>query len=464
MVKDKAQAIPSGDRAGSAKQPFLNHIFALCLGTMFGLGFLKFGNPVILDNQIAAPQGGFEFLLNPWPVIYGYFLLPPLLFLAWKSANKKFPAPRSRGLLWVLLGWLVWQWTSAFFSVEPRLSRPTVIHFTVCTLFCLTGFFRFEQIRTSLLFWGMFMGSFLLVLHQGFEQHFGGLEQTRKYFHLYILPTLSNPPPELLKKMETNRIFSTLFYPNTLAGLILMTLPFLIYVTVFLLQRVKPVLKWMMFVPFCAAALACLYWTGSKSGWLILICLVCLAILRIPLKKAIKLGFVIFIIVIGTLGFAIKYQSFFKKGATSVVARSDYWSGAWQNTLENPIFGSGPGTFGKVYSKLKKPEAEMARLTHNDYIEQATDSGFLGFFTYSAFIIGVLIWLYRYSHDWRSFEFWLWLSMAGIAIQGFSEVNLYIPGIAWPYFFFLGCGLSSALKIRESTRKVKQNRISGLSA
>ena len=60
--------------------------------------------------------------------------------------------------------------------------------------------------------------------------------------------------------------------------------------------------------------------------------------------------------------------------------------------MTKPIFGSGPGTFQRSYEQLKAPESEMARLTHNDYLEQFSDSGIIGGLAYLAWIASAL-WL-----------------------------------------------------------------------
>ena len=94
----------------------------------------------------------------------------------------------------------------------------------------------------------------------------------------------------------------------------------------------------------------------------------------------------------GGLGlFGLRFAGYFAKGATSAVARADYWKAALQNTREHPLWGSGPGTFQRPYARLKAPESEMARLVHNDFLEQATDSGWPGFAVYTAWI-GALLW------------------------------------------------------------------------
>jgi len=139
------------------------------------------------------------------------------------------------------------------------------------------------------------------------------------------------------------------------------------------------------------------------------------------------------------VGFFITYSNYFERGATSVGARFDYWRAAVQDFSRNPVFGSGPGTFSIAYKKLKSPQSEMALLAHNDYLEQASDSGFIGFFSYLSFISSHLWYLYR-KRSGKSdlLLFAVSLGVLGWAIQGLTEFGLYIPALAWTAFMLLG--------------------------
>ena len=87
----------------------------------------------------------------------------------------------------------------------------------------------------------------------------------------------------------------------------------------------------------------------------------------------------------------------------------------------------------------------MARLAHNDYLEQFSDSGILGGVFYMAWIflaltiVGRRIWNHG-SHT----TFAIFVGVLGWFIQGVGEFSLYIPALAWTAFVFLGCllGLS----------------------
>ena len=79
----------------------------------------------------------------------------------------------------------------------------------------------------------------------------------------------------------------------------------------------------------------------------------------------------------------------------------------------------------------------MTLLVHNNYLEQASDSGIPGFIAFAAFIFGSLAFLYRKpKRDWISFA--IFVGVLGWVAQGFVEFGLYIPAISWPAFLFLG--------------------------
>jgi O-antigen ligase len=121
-----------------------------------------------------------------------------------------------------------------------------------------------------------------------------------------------------------------------------------------------------------------------------------------------------------------------------VHARFDYWEAGIKIAAAKPFLGSGPGAFGVSYKAIKRPESEMARLAHNDYLEQATDSGVLGFATYLLWVAGI-IWFGR--HKPKSAEgilrFTVWLGFLAWALQGLMEFGFYIPALAWTGF---ACG------------------------
>jgi O-antigen ligase len=161
------------------------------------------------------------------------------------------------------------------------------------------------------------------------------------------------------------------------------------------------------------------------------------ALAHLPTRPQIKLTIVTLGLLLGLGGLWFKHAVYFSKGATSASARTDYWKVAMQIIQAKPIFGSGPGTFFREYGRLKPPEAEMARLAHNDYLQQGADSGIPGLLTYSCIWIGSLAWLYRKSIK-RPLTFGVWLGLTGLALHSLVEFGLYIPATSWLHFTLLG--------------------------
>lgn len=414
-------------------------IFSGAVGVLFGVGLLKFGNPAIFEEKIAVPTTAGEWLSQAWPLAWAYGLLALLLGVGLFALRRKRPAPL---WLWLLpLAWLGWQFIASAQSVSPALTHATLRHFTACIVCFYLGWGALAGVKNPRLLWLLVLAAFFWMLREGFVQHFGGLEATRRYFEMYVLPTLTTRTEEVeafLRKMAKGRIFSTLFYPNTFAGAILLFLPALLVTVWNVTATLRPLVRTLGLIVLGGASAACLFWSGSKSGWLLALGLGVAALLHAPVTRRWKQMLVASVCLLGLAGFFLKYAGFFQQGATSVVARTDYWRAAVQIAQEKPLFGSGPGTFAIPYQKLKAPDAEMARLCHNDFLEQAADSGWLGAALYLAMIVGLLVKTYPRGAGLADLRLAVWLGLLVLNLQSLVEFHLYIPALAWPMFLLFG--------------------------
>jgi hypothetical protein len=418
----------------TGSQPFGAGLFARLLGIFLLLALWKFGNPVIFELMTEKPRDIWEIIFQPWPLDWGYVFIGVLSIIGIVVGKFEFKKdwPSVLGLLLPFI-WLIWQFISAIQTVDSTLTRFTLKHFTACAVCFYLGRFalsRIENIRP--VFLGLLAG-FVIVLWSSWDQHLGGLERTRRFF--YELPNWREYPPDFIKKVASNRIYGTLFYPNTLAAVILLVLPISVATLWSFKARLTTAARICLISILTIAALGCLYWSGSKSGWLLALLLSLVVLLQLKFSPVLKRGLIIALVVLGLGGFVVKYANFFEKGATSVVARFDYWRAALQITKENPVLGTGPGTFFIPYQKIKTPESEITRLCHNDYLEQATDSGLVGFLSFTTFIFGSLV-ICRPKGDF--FAFSVWLGLIGVCLHSLVEFNFYIPAVAWPTFLFLG--------------------------
>jgi O-antigen ligase len=420
----------------------VGRLFAALFGVFLGVALLKFGTPAVMDKFVESPGKGIEWLVFVWPLrlaypMVGLLALAGLFTIQWRRSTP--------GWLMIMpLVWLLWQAVSATQSVEARLSHATLAHFAVCVVcfylgaFCING----DRARSCLL-WPL-AASLVIMVFVGFGQHFGGLEETRKYFWAEVYPTLPNVPPEYIKKMHSNRIFSTVFYPNAFAGALLLLLPPMLAWVWQARARFTAGARGLLCGLVGLSSAACLYWSGSKGGWLLALAVSIVALWHQDISRRLKMYLVCGLVVCGVAGFYWKNRAYMERGATSVVARLDYWSAAWQTAVARPVFGSGPGTFANAYLAVKKPESEMARLTHNDYLQQASDSGFPGLISYVVFIGGML-WVSYRRLDWKHSPVicGVWLGVLAWAAQSSFEFTLYVPSLAWTAFGLMGCLLGN---------------------
>ena len=180
-----------------------------------------------------------------------------------RLAKPKFRLPKAlpRWVAWMPLAWFVWQLASLLQTEDEAMSIATVIHFGSCLVAFYLGLLVLARMRLAkLALWGAALGLMMNLLDASLEQ-FGGLEQTRQSIIAQIesgnldpakipahlreegksLPPevtrkINKLPPEtaakvrqfpveMVKRWYSPRLYGHMFYPNALAGLILLLLP-----------------------------------------------------------------------------------------------------------------------------------------------------------------------------------------------------------------------------------------------
>lgn len=421
---------------------------------------LKFVNPPVVESLIPWPADAAEWLFTAWPSAVGYVLLGLVGIGGWAAGRGRFREQLRQLPWWAVLpaAWLLWQGLAALQSVDAELTRRTLWHFAACVVCFYLGLFVVSRAPNPRAYFWPVCVAFGAVLAIGLEQHFGGLERSRTFFLTYIYGQMPTVAPEFLKRLTSERIFANQFYPNALAGLVLMALP----VSVALIWQLE---RWFtraarafLAALVTLAALACVFWSGSKGGWLLMLVVGGFAGWRLPLPQRLKRAGLAVAIVAGLAVFGLRYAEFFERGATSVGARFDYWQAALRTSLEKPILGSGPGTFGIAYKAIKRPDSEMSRLAHNDYLQQASDSGWPGLVLYGVFVVTALWWTRPRTGLAEAsallgdtLRFAVWLGVLAWALQGLIEFGLYLPSLAWCAFAWLGWLAGTAKRVDNRT-------------
>ena len=458
-----------------------DRVFLILTGVWLFTALFLFGNPVILDylhppKSVILGGESPSNVLRYLGILAVLGLACVLGFSRLAKPKLRLPAGVPKWLAWLPAAWLGWQLLSFLQTENQAMSQATVIHFASCLAAFYLGLFVLGRMRQAkLALWGAALG-LMLNLDDARIEKFGGLEQTRNNIIEQIesgeldpatLPAkardagktvppeiekqIDTLPPgtaakvrqlpiELVKRMYSTRLYGRMFYPNALAGLILLLLP--VSLALLLGQGRWRMPRAAIAFGLAAVGLACLYWSGSKAGWLIAIALLGAWFLHLPVPKKLKLGLACAAMMLGLAGFAVKYADYFDRGATSVGARFGYWRAAAQTAMEKPLLGTGPGTFQLAYKRHRAPGAEPTRLTHNDYLQQASDSGWPGFALYAAFIGGAAWVLARRRLD-DPLLIAVRLGLLAWALQGFVEFGLYIPALAWPAWLMLGWLLAS---------------------
>ena len=440
-------------------------IFAAVFGVILGMAILKFGNPVILDHQIEAPKDFAEALTVSWPAQWGQIavfaasLAGGLLYLLDPSSRGLRPAR----ILWLApLLWFGWQCIAAARTVDAGLSGPTLVHFAACLVCYLAGLFLLGRKGSPPLLLLVLLGAFLVCLVKGANQHQVEFKRDRqtlvdgertrwREFPTEVVEQMKRESlilrtngvdianPIILLKLQRGRIHGTLVYPNALAGAILLLLPVTLAWTVFGTGELRPAIRRVLIALVTFLGLGCLFWTGSKSGWLIALAVIGFRLFQFPIPRRTRIAVLAAVASLGLLAFGIRFHSYFSAGATSVGARFDYWRAAVTTAATHPATGTGPGTFQRPYARIKSPTAEMARLVHNDYLEQFSDSGIPGGLLYLTWIGTLIVAVGRHAMNLGKPIFQaMALGVLAWLAQGFVEFGLYIPALSWTAFTLAG--------------------------
>ena len=217
---------------------------------------------------------------------------------------------------------------------------------------------------------------------------------------------------DLYGRLEKDRIFSTFFLPNSLAGFLILLAPALIGLTMDWWKsrpsRIRgksdgdvsdsqPAADDFSYVSLAIRAgllvpvLLALYFTQSKGGWLAFLLAAAVfavwafgALLwhRRLHVLAVCAGLIIVWAAAQVSGHLPSLGDYF--GSTSV--RYGYWRAGVSIFTEHPLVGVGLDNYADFYASKKQPEDQDARRAHNDYIQLAAETGLIGILTYGAFL------------------------------------------------------------------------------
>ena len=450
--------------------------FALAFGLFLGLALWKFGNPVVLDPRVEPPTSFVEAWSQSWPPRWSFWCLMPVALFGIRFAIAHKAHWTGSRWLWVWpLAWFGCQLASTTQSLDGMLTVLTLMHFSGCVLCYFIGNWSLGEERSLRVLLIGLMAAFAVCLVRAANQKLLEFPQEKQALlegerigwtnftpevvrqmkaEGIILTTngMDMANPVIVAKYDKGRVFGTLFYPNALAGAVLLLLPVALTLAITETRGFGTPSRCALIGLALFLGVGSLLWSQSRSGWLIAVAMLGTASFRLNWSLRWKWLALLLVVVVGAAVFALRFHHYLAAGATSVGARLDYWHAAVKNTIEHPLLGSGPGTFQRAYVVLKRPESEMARLAHNDYLEQFSDSGVFGGVSYLAWIGLLLGTLARGTLRGSSpTTFAISVGLLGWFTQGLSEFGLYIPALAWAAFALAG-GVLRLSALQEKSR------------
>ena len=430
----------------------MNRFHRWVIGCLAGLAFLaplKFGTPVMIQTVAIPPIDFFEWLFFAWPNqllvigIFGAFV--------WLVLDPSRMMARVDGLFLLPLFFLGTQLLAAANTINRQTSSDTVMLFAGCVLlFYVAAWYVRDGGDAVRIFGGLGLATFLVCIF-ALDQRFGGLERSREMAALY--GAAASMPADYLLRMQSNRVFATLVYPNALAGfLVLAFAPMLAWIST-RARNWDPRVKWPVLGMVAALIIFGLVLTGSRGGFVAFAAAVvagvsCCWVKR--LGRGMAVAGVGLALLAGVFLVANR-TGLIGLGTSSLEARFDYWRGAVAIARDNFWSGTGPGTFGSIYPKYKTADSEEAQTVHNSYLQMWSDSGVFAFAAFAAMWVVGLRDAFRLARHRLGDAAALALvaSLTGFAVHGLLDFDLYNPGVAMPAFIFLGT-LQGLKELREA--------------
>lgn len=261
-----------------------------------------------------------------------------------------------------------WYLISALVGRNMFSAFNSAMTFTVFLLFFYITYNYAKKYFSYFLFFLIVVVSLMSIY--GLYQYFSGFSETLKYL-------LHNQVPDIeaiKQRIYSKRIFSTLVYPNTFAGLLIMIIPVLIA----LIKSEKKYRSYL--IASLLLMLSNLVLTRSVGAFICLIAASFIMLLFVSdpgLKNFRRIFFLFTIIAAGLLAFIV-----YLRGLNTLLPEINLKVESWLRIIDiikhNPIFGSGPGSFESTYNDPLFGKAGFLKYGHNFILQVTMETGLIG--------------------------------------------------------------------------------------
>lgn len=378
-------------------------------------------------------------------------------------------------------------------SGRQWLARDFLFQTAACTAAYLLaenlGSSRPARIALSI---GVASGVILVSLY-GLHQCFYGLSETRARLSGAMMA--GDQSSAFVSRVSSNAIFSTFFYPNALAGYLIIAIPFVAsiffwpradslaacygtYLGVLLAASVawgffsdlsaRPLLLVCLFAAastvlsglaiaerkgsrlllnLCALPLVILpLWalslTASEGAWLALL----FSVLFTPLllRGRYRIASAIGLVVLALVVVAVLADMVPAGMKDSAGARVDYWRAAWGMWRENPVRGLGPGGFAGAYARFRAPGSEEGRMPHSIYLGLASEMGAIGLAAFICLWVSCIRSLCAGARRREPVAYAVCISVVAFLVHGAIDVNLSVPETSLTLWALAGLGVGAS--------------------
>ncbi|MDD5556208.1 MAG: O-antigen ligase family protein [bacterium] len=388
----------------------------------------------------------------------------------------------------------------ALAAASPRrwLARDFLHQTAACTAaWFLAARLRSEEGPRRAVIAGLVSAAFIVSLF-GLYQRFRGLEETR-----LLLDRIGGGAAmgaALASRVQSRAVFSTFFFPNALAGYLIVVIPLAAMLpfcrraearpvavgaclialavtpaatAVFSDLAARPLLPLLLWAglaamlacvararrrlplaaalaPLALAPLWALALTASEGAWAAgLLAAIAGLLLAAGRRRAAAA-----LLVAAGLAAAAAFVAGALPGdlGESMGARLGYWRAAASIWRRNPLLGAGPGSFVVEYARVRSPTSEEGRLAHSAYLCLAAETGAVGLAAFLLFWGAVVRRLSAAAAGREPLAVAACIASLAFLIHGAVDVGLNDPSITLAAWVIAGLGAPAAGRTRRAGR------------
>lgn len=356
-----------------------------------------------------------------------------------------------------LLGLLIWSSLSLIYSVNIDSTLRFIWEFLAYIYLFFILFDCLNAPRRIDIFIYLLIAAALVTSIFGLYHYFSIYQEVLKRV------SVSTEDYRIINFLKLRRVTVFFGWPNQLAGFLSMLLP--LGVVGALLTRDR---REKLYIALsCAALFFCSVSTYSIGGLLSEFIAGVIAIVlylskghfKINLKsKKIKLAIAMVILLVFISALAITHKRADKMTEGSFIARTIYLKGTISIIKDNPIFGTGAGTFKDIFSAYIKRPIEYARHTHNSFLEFWSDlgiAGFLLFLTFSVYILYSIGMRLKKENQpkKRLLLAGLFCSIAAFLIHNMVDFTLFAPMVSFYWWVIVSLAFAAVGSMPSATKR-----------